>query len=148
MPKTFKFTDNSDVVSRLFGIAVNKTLGEIGDLVAGEANRRAPVGETGELSASYDHKEDLVKKSTTVGSPLNYAPYVELGTGPHYEKPPEWVKNYAQRGHHDTDPWWYMGDDGEWHLGWFIHAQPHLRPAVEENVDKIKKIVKDNLNNA
>ena len=114
----------------------------------GEANRRAPVGKTGELSASYDHKEDLTKKSTTIGSPLNYAPYVELGTGPHYEKPPEWVKNYAQRGHHDTDPWWYMGDDGEWHLGWFIHAQPHLRPAVDENVDKIKKIVKDNLNNA
>jgi len=141
----FRYKDNSGEVSRLFRIACREALEEAGQFIADDANKRAPVGDTGQLSKSYDFNVDASAQTLKVGSPLEYAPYVELGTGPHYEKPPKWVENFAPRGHHDTDPWWYIGDDGEWHMGWFISAQPHLRPAVTENATAIRDIFKDHL---
>lgn len=144
-PFTFKLKDNSDAVSRLFRIACKAALDDAGEFIARDANTRAPIGDTGRLSKSYEYQVDATAQSVKVGSALNYAPYVELGTGPHYEKPPKWVENLAPRGHHDTDPWWYIGEDGEWHQGWFIPAQPHLRPAVTENADEIKDIFKQHL---
>lgn len=146
-PLTFRIKDNSNIVSRLFNIASSAALEEAGKYIANDANNRAPVGSTGELSKSYSSVVDSSGRSVKIGSPLNYAPYVELGTGPHYNKPPKWVENLAPRGHHDTDPWWYIGDDGEWHLGWFIPAQPHLRPAVTDNKDEIRDIFKKHLKN-
>lgn len=141
----FKYKDNSPTVLRLFRTACKAALEEAGEYVASEANKRAPVGDTGQLSRSYTYQVDASAQTVKIGSPLEYAPYVELGTGPHYVKPPKWVQNFAKRGHHDSDPWWYMGEDGDWHQGWFIHEQPHLRPAVNENKDEIRDIFKRHL---
>ena len=127
--------------------AINKTLKEIGDAVVEHIKELVPV-DTGALRDSYI--VDVIERSqcVRVGSPLEYSSYVELGTGPNYEKPPDWVQNTSPRGHHDIDPWWYLGDDGEWHQGWFIAAQPHLRPAFLNNVEEYKGIFKDNLEHA
>ena len=126
--------------------ASEKTLEEIGEAAAGHANDKAPV-DTGALSESYDYNVPD-NRHVEVGSPLEYAPYVELGTGPYYDQPPGWVQNNAQRGYHDTEPWWYMGDDGEWHLGGFVVGQPHLRPAFLSHADEYMRIYKKNLQNA
>lgn len=127
--------------------AINKTLKEIGDAVVEHVKDRVPV-DTGALRDSYLVDVDELVQTVSVGSPLEYSSYVELGTGPNYEPPPDWVINNAQRGHHDVDPWWYLGDDGEWHQGWFVRSQPHLRPAFLDNVEEYKRIFKDNLENA
>lgn len=132
-------------LSRLDG-ACRKTCEEIGEAAAGHARDAAPV-DTGALRDSYMHHV-LDDRHVRVGSPLDYAPFVELGTGPNYEQPPGWVTNLAQRGHHLEDPWWYYGDDGEWHLGWFIRSQPHLRPAFLNNVAEYMQIFERNLRNA
>ena len=139
--------DNTALFRAALPRAVRKSLQEIGVKAVEYIKDLVPI-ETGALRDSYIVDVDERAQVVHVGSPLEYAPYVELGTGPNYEKPPDWVTNNAQRGHHDTDPWWYMGDDGEWHLGWFIRSQPHLRPAFFNNVNEYKRIFKDNLENA
>lgn len=133
-----------NLLGRLTGVQ-KRALEEIGEKAAEYANEHAPI-DTGALSKSYDY---FVKDNhLVVGSPLEYAPFVELGTGPNYKRPPQWVINLATKGHHAVDPWWYMGDDGEWHQGWFIRAQPHLRPAFTEQKEEFKAILKHRLKNA
>ena len=126
--------------------ACERTLEEIGQAAAGHARDRAPV-DTGALRDSYMH-DVIDNRHVRVGSPLEYAPFMELGTGPNYEHPPDWVTNLARRGHHDVDPWWYMDDDGEWHQGWFVRSQPHLRPAFLDHVNEYERIFARNLRNA
>lgn len=149
-PYTFRYKDNSSLVLRLLGTASTVAMDEVGETIAREANQRAPVGDTAQLSKSYTHRmsNDGAERTVEIGSTLDYAPYVELGTGPHYTKPPGWVDNFAKRGHHTADPWWYIGKDGEWHMGWFVHPRPHLRPAVTENLSKIRDIIKKHLKKA
>ena len=138
--------DNSLLALLKLPGAIHGALDEIGGLVADAANSGAPVGETGALSHSYRHV--VSSNSVSIGSSESYAPYVELGTGPHYSPPPDWIKNTAPRGHHDVDPWWYIGNDGEWHQGWFVTARPHLKPAVTDNIDAFKQILRNRLENA
>jgi len=140
-----KVDNTAKVLSKLKG-ATRKTAEEIGDAAVKNVQKLAPV-DTGALRDSY-MKEVIGDNAVRVGSPLDWAAYMELGTGPNYEQPPDWVTNNVQRGHHLTDPWWYLGDDGEWHQGWFVRSQPHLRPAFLDNVDEYIKIFKDNLKNA
>lgn len=147
---TFRFNvrvNNIPKVLKRLDTVCGLTVEEIGDAAVGHVKERVPI-DTGALRDSY--MRDIVdNRHVRVGSPLEYAPFVELGTGPNYEDPPDWVKNYAQRGHHAVDPWWYFDeDDGEWHLGWFIRAQPHLRPAFTDHVNEYKRIFKNNLQNA
>lgn len=128
--------------------ACKKTLEQIGDKIVKHVKEKVPV-DTGALRDSYMKDVDVYAEYLVrVGSPLAYAPFMELGTGPNYEDPPDWVTNNAQRGHQLFDPWWYMDDDGEWHLGWFVRAQPHLRPAFTDHVDEYMEIFKRNLKNA
>ena len=138
--------DNALVALLKMKKVVENSLDEIGELVAEDANALAPVGETGALSDSYEHI--VMDKSVAIGSDLEYAPYVELGTGPHYTTPPAWLKNAAPRGHHESDPWRYLGDDGEWHMGWFVTARPHLSRAVMMNISMFKAIIRNNMENA
>lgn len=139
--------DNTAAFRAALPKATRKALKEIGEAVVANIKDYVPV-DTGALRDSYIADVDEMAQVVHVGSPLAYSSYVELGTGPNYEKPPDWVVNNEKRGYHDIDPWWYMGDDGEWHLGWFIPAQPHLRPAFLENVEEYKRIFKDNLEHA
>lgn len=143
--------DNRKVCEEKLKEAVMASLQDIGDAVLRHIAERVPR-DTGDLLNSYlvvvhDTFDDKIGK-VEIGSSLEYAPYVELGTGPNYEKPPKWVTNNAERGHHLEDPWWYMGKDGEWHRGWFIHSQPHLRPAIIGHSAEYKRIFKNNLQNA
>lgn len=138
--------DNRKLVKHKLDQVVADSLQDIGDFILRYLQVTTPH-DTYDLLNSYIAVVNN-DNTLTVGSSLEYAPYVELGTGPNYEKPPKWMTNNAQRGHHSIDPWWYMGDDGEWHLGWFIHAQPHLKPAFIDNTKDFRKIFKSNLENA
>lgn len=95
-----------------------KLLDPIADDVAADANRNAPV-DTGALSHSY-YVTDVGGHKRQVGSDLDYAAVVELGSSPHIIE----LKNSSVL----TD------GDGEFFGPRVMHPgtkpQPHLRPAL------------------
>lgn len=99
------------------------------------AKEKAPV-KSGELRRSITSK---VEKSSngyegTIYTPLEYAPYVEYGTG-----------LFAEKGGRKDVPWVYQGDDGEWHGTKGQKPQPFMRPALNENKDKIIREIKEGI---
>ena len=107
-------------------------------LVEGEAKKNTPKG-TGELRRSITSKVEVEGKDVTgiVFTPLEYAPYVEYGTG-----------LFAEGGNGRKDvPWNYQDDEGEWHSTSGQHPHPFMRPALNDNRDKVTKIIKEGILN-
>lgn len=107
-------------------------------LVEGEARKKAPKG-TGELRRSIESKVEIEGNTIigTVFTPLEYAPYVEYGTG-----------LFAEGGNGRKDvPWNYQDDKGEWHSTSGMKPQPFMRPAVNENRKKVMEIIKEGILN-
>lgn len=106
-------------------------------LVERAAKENAPKG-TGELRRSITSKVDVSsdgKISGLVFSPLEYAPYVEYGTG-----------LFAEGGNGRKDvPWHYQDDEGEWHTTCGMRPMPYLRPALEDNRTRIIEILKEGM---
>lgn len=104
--------------------------------VEGEAKKLAPKG-SGDLRRSITSKVDVEGRSVigTVFTPLEYAPYVEFGTG-----------LFAEGGNGRKDvPWCYQDDEGEWYSTIGMHPHPFLRPALIENREKIEKILMEGI---
>lgn len=102
-------------------------------LVQGDAKELAPVGDSGLLRNSIQEKTE-VKSGVVVGkvsTNIHYGPYVEFGTGQRGEaspSPPKSPENLSYR-----QDW--AGMD----------AQPYLYPALKQNKENVKKIVKEEL---
>ena len=109
--------------------AVAAALERVGSAAEGFAADLAPV-DSGRLRNSITHKVD--DNSVTVGSPLEYATYVEFGTG-----------KYASGGR--NTPWVYKDDKGNWHYTHGQRAQPFLKPALQNNINTYQAIIKDEL---
>lgn len=108
-------------------------LGKACALVERSAKQKAPKG-NGELRRSITSKvENLVG---LVYTPLEYAPYVEYGTG-----------LFAEEGGRKDVPWCYQDDEGEWHTTSGMKPHPYMRPALNENREEIKRILKEGLTN-
>ena len=88
---------------------------------------------TGNLrnSITNDHREENEGVVIAVGSAVDYAPYVELGTG-----------KYAESGGRQT-PWRYQDADGNWHTTSGMPARPYLRPAVENHIKEYEQVLVD-----
>lgn len=71
-----------------------------------------------------------------VYTPLEYAPYVEYGTG-----------LFAEEGGRMDVPWNYQDDKGVWHRTNGQKPQPFLRPALADNREEIQRILKESVNN-
>ena len=102
---------------------LERALGRACAIVERSAKTKAPKG-TGELRRSITSKVegsglDMVG---IVYTPLEYAPYVEYGTG-----------LFAEEGGRQDVPWSYQDDEGEWHTTSGQHPQPYMRPALNEN---------------
>lgn len=74
---TIRITDNSDLVGEEFQQACERALTRIGLQAETYAKRECPV-DTGNLRNSITNAVD--DKSAYVGTNVEYAPYVELGT--------------------------------------------------------------------
>lgn len=72
-----RITDNSDLVGEEFQQAIERALTRIGLQAETYAKRECPV-DTGNLRNSITNAVD--DKSAYVGTNVEYAPYVELGT--------------------------------------------------------------------
>lgn len=74
---------------------------------------------------------EVGEKAVYVGTNVEYAPYVEFGTG-----------MYVPGG---SKPWRYKDAGGNWHYTKGMRARPYLKPAVTENADKFRKIIESEL---
>lgn len=106
-------------------------------LVERDAKKEAPK-DTGALRRSITSKVTTRTGEVTgvVFTPLEYAPYVEYGTGlGAFEE--------GGSGNGRTTPWSYQDDKGEWHTTTGQKPHPFLRPAVRKNKEEIKRILKE-----
>lgn len=116
---------------------VKKSMGKACALVERSAKQKAPKG-TGELRRSITSKVENEAGGVVgvVFTPLEYAPYVEYGTG-----------LFAENGGRTDVPWHYQDDEGEWHTTSGQHPQPFMRPALNENRTEIVRILKEGITN-
>lgn len=114
---------------------LKKALGKACVVVERSAKQKAPKG-TGELRRSITSKVEGVGNGAVgiVFTPLEYAPYVEFGTG-----------LFAEEGGRTDVPWCYQDDEGEWHSTSGMHPHPFMRPALNENREQIKRIIREGL---
>ena len=123
---------------------VIKAIGDLGDtaelqkalqracaIVERAAIMNAPKG-NGELRRSIKSKVDGTEG--IVFSALEYAPYVEYGTGLFAE----------EQGRKDV-PWRYQDEKGEWHTTSGQHPQPFMRPALNDNRAEILRIIREGI---
>lgn len=121
-----------DGIEKLADVSELKAaLGKACALVEASAKKNAPKG-TGELRRSI--ASEVNDTEGIVFTPLEYAPYVEYGTG-----------LFAEKGGRTDVPWNYQDDKGEWHSTKGMNPQPYMRPALQENREKIIKIIEEGI---
>lgn len=98
-------------------------------LVERTAKQYAPK-DTGALRRSITSKVE--NGHGIVYTPLEYAPYVEYGTG-----------LFAEEGGRADTPWSYQNDEGEWVSTSGQKPQPFLRPALNDNRAEITRILEE-----
>lgn len=129
MGKTIEVTSHRIEVIQAKDEAVEKALNVIGLVAERYAKELCPV-DTSRLKNSISHEVD--ENTVYVGTNVEYAPYVEFGTG-----------KFAEGGR--PTPWSYQDDKGNWHTTNGMKPQPYLKPAIENHLDEYKQYLKDEL---
>ncbi len=114
------------LMSKLSAVDVQEALNESCLLVENTAKENCPV-DSGQLRNSIT--SNVSGETGEVGTNVEYAPYVEYGTG---------VYNPGR-----LTPWSYQDASGEWHTTTGQKPQPFLVPALDSNRDKILNIFKE-----
>ena len=131
-----KFEGIEEVLNSIDSLAdleeLQSALGKACAVVEASAKQKAPK-DTGALARSITSK--IEDTEGIIFTPLEYAPYVEYGTG-----------LFAEEGGRST-PWIYKDDKGEWHRTSGQKPHPFMRPALEENREKIINILKEGIGN-
>ena len=134
---------NDKIVIAVLRRIIIDRLTAVGELVKSNAKLLCPV-DTERLRESIDFQVDDGELSVIIGTNVEYAAYVEFGTG---EK--------AEDGQGRKGGWFYTTDHkqakghllGETKDGKFLYftfgskPQPYLRPALLENKEEIRKIL-------
>lgn len=133
-----RLTDNSGEILRLFQQASAAALEEIGIRAEGHAVENTPVGTVestniqhysgGTLRQSITHQ--VVGYDVYIGSNLEYAVYVEKGTG-----------IYADNGQGRQSPWVWRDKNGDYHWTRGINPQHFLLKAASEHDDEYKGVL-------
>lgn len=116
---------------------LKQAIGQACALVERSAKEKAPK-DTGALrrSITSEVRDSGGEISGVVFTPLEYAPYVEFGTG-----------LFAEKGGRQDVPWNYQDDEGNWHSTSGQKPQPFLNPALAENRERITRLIKEALTN-
>lgn len=135
-----QFIDNSGKFLAELEKAKKRALETIGLKAEGYAKKLCPVG-TPESTGIAGYRGGTLRNSIThrvengdtmaLGSNVEYAPYVELGTGPHFRPPPEWEQFTTERGSG-------VGNA-------YVKPRPYIRPAIEDHRDEYKNIAEREL---
>lgn len=115
------------------GIDLEEAMGKACALVERSAKENAPK-DTGALRNSITSRVEKEGGDVrgVVYTPLEYAPYIEYGTG-----------LFAEEGGRTDVPWCYQDDNGEWHSTKGMKPHPFLRPALDDNRAQIIRILKE-----
>lgn len=138
---SIKFNGLEEIEDRLYKLkdidSYKDALKKACMLVERSAKQKAPKG-NGELRRSITSRIDTDGNELigVVFTPLEYAPYVEYGTG-----------LFAEEGGRTDTPWHYQDDEGNWHSTSGMPPQPYLRPALNENREEILRILKEGIKN-
>ena len=116
---------------------IEKAMGKACAVVEAAAKQNAPK-DTGALRSSITSKVEYNGGHIegVIFTPLEYAPYIEYGTG-----------LFAESGGRKDVPWNYQDDKGEWHSTSGQKPQPFMRPAIEDNRNKIIEILGEGIKN-
>ena len=120
--------DNTDKTIQAIKAALTDALVEIGGKMENTTKRLVLV-DTGNLRGKITFDVDALQGIVTIGTNVEYAPYVEFGTG-----------LWAEDGGGRQDGWQYMDAEGNWHFTYGQPPMPFIRPAVEFNREKVKTI--------
>jgi phage gpG-like protein len=134
MPVGVTFKDYSDEVLQAFDMACLKALERCGLQAEGYAIDLCPV-DTSRLKTSITHKVVDSEPAAYIGTNVEYAAYVEFGTGCYS----------STGGGTPKSRWVYIGDDGKGHVGFPMKPQPYLKPAVADHAGTYRNIIKDEL---
>lgn len=124
------FKDNSEEAKNRVNRATIRWLFEACILVQGQAVLLAPV-QTARLRNSVDYVVDEDELIGYVGTSVEYAVYVEFGTG-----------EFAENGRGRKGGWVYKDPSGEWFFTWGQEPQPYLRPAFRQTRKEIESLAK------
>lgn len=116
-------------LSKIATIDLTDVLTECCILVEGTAKTLCPVRD-GQLRQSITH--EVNPQMGVVGTNVEYAPYVEIGTG-----------IFSSAGTGRQTPWTYQDAEGNWYTTVGQHPQPFLRPALKQNQKEIQQEIKD-----
>lgn len=135
--------DNTEEIISGLEDAIPKILTMIGIKAEKYAKALCPVGtveSTGKKgyrggtlrnSITFEVEQDSEGGTVAIGSNVEYAPYVELGTGPYFTAPPDWETFQSTHGS--------GGGHG------YVHARPYLRPAIEDHLNEYANIIENEL---
>lgn len=127
--------DSNSLLKRIDGMCsetnISAAIGKACALVEGEAKKKAPK-DTGALRRSIS--STVKGLEGTVFTPLEYAPYVEYGTG-----------LFAENGGRKNVPWYYKDEEGKWHITSGQHPHPYMRPALNENREEVLRLIKEGI---
>ena len=148
-------TDNTGEFKEALERAMARALEIIGGKAETYAKGLTPTGTVasthvehyigGTLRNSITHRVD--EDTVLVGTNVEYAPYVELGTGKEYQPPPEWIEHNAKRGS-GRDRWFWQDMNGDWHVGYPRKGVHMLQQAMENHLDEYKNVIDNELTNA
>ena len=130
---TVEFNSNLDAVLNGSQEAIERAMEIIGGMVESFAKNLCPVN-TRVLRNSITHTTEDEGGTAVIGSDVEYAPYVELGTG-----------QYAEGGNGRKTPWVYKDEKGVWHRTTGKKPKPYLRPAVEDHIKEYEEVLKNEL---
>jgi len=97
----------------------DKILEVVGGKAESYAKKLCPT-KTGNLKNSITHQQ-IDADSVVIGSPVEYAPFVELG--------------------HAQEPGRYVPAIGKRLVKSWVPAKPFLRPAIENHMDEYKNVI-------
>lgn len=118
-----------DTISDLTNLT--PAIGRACALVERSAKEKAPKG-TGALRRSIT--SEVNGTTGIIYTPLEYAPYIEYGTG-----------LFAESGGRTDVPWCYQDDEGNWHSTSGQKPRPFMRPALNENRKEIIRVIKEGI---
>ncbi|MFZ8764786.1 HK97-gp10 family putative phage morphogenesis protein [Enterococcus diestrammenae] len=124
------FRDHSQEAKDAIQQATVRWLFEACILVQGQAILLATT-QTARLKGSIDYQVDEGELVGYVGTNVEYAIYVEFGTG-----------EFAENGRGRKGGWVYKDPSGEWFFTWGQEPQPYLRPAFRQTRKEIESLAK------
>ena len=134
-----------DLAREALALACAQALEAMGQAWVGQARSQEAVFAKWGLALRDSIAHRVEGSSLTVGSGLDIAAYAELGTGPFYAPPPEWMENRVPRGGKvppGAEHWIYRDpEDGAFRVGAYQSPTPFLAPALAENVELYRGLV-------